>query len=136
MALCLALNASARPPAKLAPPGAAFMLFGVTLPLSPPDGVVRLTALSLAGVGGGKGFLPPAAAAAAPVGLFAGGAGGVGFGFVFARGGLEALGMPFVVTAEWAEWAWVWGVGRGAVGGGGGGGGARICSGSGAISSM
>ncbi len=144
MALCLALNASARPPAKLAPPpppaAPPFMLLGVTLPLFPPDGVVRLTALSLAGVGGGRGFLPPAApaAAVAPVGRFAGGAGGVGLGFVFAVAGFGALAAPFVVTAEWAEWVWVWvlGVGRGAAGAGGGGGGARVCSGSGAISSI
>lgn len=134
MALCLARNASAKPPARLPPPVAPFMLFGVALPLSPPDGVVRLTALSLAGVGGGRGFLPPAAA---PVGLFAGGAGGVGFAFAFVltvvRGGFAVLGMPFV-TAEWAE-GMLLGVGRGAAGEGGGGGGARVCSGSGAISS-
>lgn len=111
MAFCLALNATASPPA---------ILFSVALPLSPPDGVVKLTALSLAGVGGGKGFLPPAA------GLFAGGGGGVGL--AFAAGGLACFGMPLVTTEC------VWGVGRGAVGGVGGGGGARICSDS--ISSM
>jgi hypothetical protein len=95
------------------------VLFGVALPLSPPEGVVKLTALSLVGVGGGSGFLPPAA------GLFAGGAGGVGL--TFADGAGAGLGIPFV-TAEC-----VLGLARGAAGGtggGGGGGGARLCSGS------
>lgn len=92
IALCLALNASARPPARLPPP-VLLVLLGVALPLSPPDGVVRLTALSLAGVGGGSGFLPPAA------GRFAGGAGGVGL--AFAAGAFACLEMPLVVTVEW-----------------------------------
>lgn len=87
MALCLALSASASPPARLPPP----VLLGVALPLSPPDGVVKLTALSRAGVGGGKGFLPPAA------GLFAGGAGGVGLAFAVGR--FACFGMPLVTAA-------------------------------------
>ena len=78
--------------------------------------MVRLTALSLAGAGGGNGFLPPAA------GLFAGGAGGVGL--VFNPGRMACFALQ-LVTAERMS-----GVGRGAVGGGGGGGGPRVCSGS------
>lgn len=98
IALCLALSASANPPAKLPPP----ILLGVTLPLSPPDGVVKLTALSLAGVGGGRGFLPPAA------GLFAGGAGGVGLDLAAVGEGLWVACFEVrvgswkpLVTAEW-----------------------------------
>lgn len=62
---CLALNASAKPPAKLDPPD---VLPGVSRPLSLPI----LTALSL-GVGVGSGCLRTAA-----LGRFAGGAGGFG----------------------------------------------------------
>ena len=70
MLICLALNASAKPPAKL---GALLLsaLSGVFLPL-PPLLVPMLTALSR-GAGGGAGFLPPP-------GRF-GGAGGVGLAF-------------------------------------------------------
>ena len=110
IALCRALNASASPPAKLPPP----ILFGVARPESVPLPVLRLTALSLAGAGGGKGFLPPAA------GLLTGGAGGVGLARVVDAG----LGAPFTAAAAA-------GVGTGlagAAGGGGGGGGARVCS--------
>ena len=81
--ICLALNASAKPPAKL---GALPLsgLSGVVPPL-PPLTVLMLTALSL-GAGGGAGFLPPP-------GRF-GGAGGVGF--ALAAGAREALPfMPF-----------------------------------------
>lgn len=63
---CLALKASANPPAKLDPPDA--MLLGVSRPLSLP----MLTALSL-GVGVGIGCFRTAA-----LGRFAGGGGGVG----------------------------------------------------------
>ena len=64
MLACLALKASANPPAKLDPPEA--MLLGVSRPLSLPI----LTALSL---GVGTGCFRTAA-----FGLFAGGAGGLG----------------------------------------------------------
>lgn len=82
--ICLALNASAKPPAKLgALPLSAFS--GVFPPL-PPLPVPILTALSL-GAGGGAGFLPPP-------GRF-GGAGGVGFALT--AGAREAVPlMPFV----------------------------------------
>lgn len=63
IALCRALKASARPPAKV---------LGVALPLSVPLPLPRLTALSRAAVGGGIGLLAPG------VGRFAGGAGGAG----------------------------------------------------------
>ena len=71
--------------------------------------MLRLTPLSLAGVGGGKGFLPPAEAA---TGRFEGGAGGVGL--PFAGLGARAAPFPFPLTASEAR--------GGAVGGGGGGG--------------
>jgi hypothetical protein len=71
--------------------------------------VLRLTPLSLAGVGGGRGFLPPAEAA---TGRFDGGAGGVGL--PFAGLGARAAPLPFPLTASEAR--------GGAVGGGGGGG--------------
>jgi len=107
MAFCLALKASARPPARLPPP----RLLGVPLPESVPLAVPRLTALSLAGAGGGIGFLDPA-----PTGLFAGGAGGIGFARVAGAG----LGTPFATGVAA-------GTGRGGATGGGGGG-ARTCS--------
>ena len=118
IALCLALNASASPPARLPEP----TLLGVALPESVPllgrsESAPRLTALSLAGVGGGNGFLAPA------TGLFTGGAGGVGFARTAGAGdGLRSL--PLVTGV--ADNA---GVGRAGAtgGGGGGGGGARLC---------
>ena len=85
--ICLALNASASPPAKLGallPSG----LSGVFLPL-PPLLVPILTALSL-GAGAGAGFLPPP-------GRF-GGAGGVGF--ALAAGAREAVPFMLLVDAE------------------------------------
>lgn len=86
MLICLALNASARPPAKLgALPPSAFS--GVFLPL--PSLLPILTELSL-GAGGGAGFLPPP-------GLF-GGAGGVGL--AFAAGAREAVPLTPLVDAE------------------------------------
>lgn len=90
--ICLALNASARPPARLGallpsfPPSK--LLFGVSLPL-PPLLVPILIALSL-GAGGGAGFLP------AP-GRF-GGAGGVDFAFAAAGRALVPF-IPFVAAA-------------------------------------
>lgn len=118
IAFCLALNASARPPAKLPDP----ILLGVALPESVPllgrsESPPRLTALSLAGVGGGNGFLAPAA------GLFTGGAGGVGLARIAGAGdGFRCV--PFVSGVAAKA-----GVARaGAAGGGGGGGGARACS--------
>jgi hypothetical protein len=112
-ALCLALSASANPPAKLPPE----LLFGVALPLSVPlpvDGP-RLTPLSLAGAGGGSGFLPPAAAPPA-TGRFDGGAGGVGFPFagLGVRAAPMPLPSPFPLAVREAR--------AGAAGGGGGGG--------------
>jgi len=117
MAFCLALNASASPPAKLPLP----MLLGVALPESVPllgrsESPPRLTALSLAGVGGGKGFLAPAA------GLLTGGAGGVGLARTAGPGdGFRSV--PFVIGVTVSA-----GVGRAGATGGGGGGGARSCS--------
>lgn len=110
MALCLALSASARPPARLA----LDALFGVPRPLAPDESPeFMLTALSR-GAGGGAGLRP------AMVGRFAGGAGGAGFVFAAAA----APTPPPLGTGE--------GVARGAVGGGGGGvglgGGADFCS--------
>ena len=89
--ICLILNASANPPARL---GALLsflpstLVSGVSLPL-PPLLVPILTALSL-GAGGGAGFLP------AP-GRF-GGAGGVGFALLAAGRGTVPL-IPFVAAA-------------------------------------
>lgn len=119
IAFCLALNASASPPAKLPLP----ILLGVTLPESVPllgrsESLPRLTALSLAGVGGGKGFLAIAA------GLLTGGAGGVGLARTTGPGdGFRSV--PFVSGVAASA-----GVGRAGAtgGGGGGGGGARSCS--------
>ena len=117
MAFCLALNASASPPAKLPLP----MLLGVTLPESVPllgrsESLPRLTALSLAGVGGGKGFL------AIANGLLTGGAGGVGLARTAGPGdGFRSV--PFVIGVAASA-----GVGRAGATGGGGGGGARSCS--------
>ena len=87
MLICLALNASAKPPAKLgALPPSAFS--GVFPPL-PPLLVPMLTALSL-GASGGAGFLPPP-------GRF-GGAGGVGL--AFAAGAREAVPLMPLVDPE------------------------------------
>jgi hypothetical protein len=116
IAFCLALNASASPPAKLPEP----ILLGVALPESVPllgrsESDPRLTALSRAGVGGGKGFLAPAA------GLFTGGAGGVGLARTAGAGDV-LRSVPFV-----SDVAANAGVGRAGATGGGGGGGARAC---------
>jgi hypothetical protein len=98
------------------------MLLGVALPESVPllgrsESVPRLTALSLAGVGGGNGFLALAA------GLFTGGAGGVGLARTAGAGdGFRSV--PFVSGV--AAKAGVARAGA-AGGGGGGGGGARAC---------
>lgn len=73
MLACLALKASARPPAKLA----GLLPSGVALPLLPLFKLVILTALSL-GAGGGAGFFP--------AGRFVGGRGGFGFAFTTGRG--------------------------------------------------
>ena len=86
--ICLALNASAKPPAKLGARLPLSALSGVFLPLSPLL-VPMLTALSL-GAGGGAGFLPPP-------GRF-GGAGGVGF--AFAAGAREVVPLMPLVEAE------------------------------------
>lgn len=119
MALCLARNASASPPARLPEPP----LLGVALPESVPllgrrESPPRLTALSLAGVGGGNGFLAPV------TGLFAGGAGGVALARA-AGAGDGRRSVPFVSGVAANA-----GMGRAGAtgGGGGGGGGARICS--------
>lgn len=100
------------------------MLLGVALPESVPlpgrsESLPRLTALSLAGVGGGNGFLAPAA------GLFTGGAGGVGLARTAGAGdGFRCV--PFVSgVAAKAGVARAGAAGGG--GGGGGGGGARAC---------
>lgn len=86
MLICLALNASAKPPARLGV--LELSAFSGVCPPLPPLIVLMLTALSL-GAGGGAGFLPP-------TGRF-GGAGGVGF--AFAAGAREAVPlMPFVVA--------------------------------------
>jgi hypothetical protein len=97
------------------------MLLGVALPESVPllgrsESLPRLTALSLAGVGGGKAFL------ALVAGLLTGGAGGVGLARTAGPGdGFRSV--PFI--NEVAAGA---GVGRAGATGGGGGGGARSCS--------
>lgn len=111
-ALCLALRASANPPAKLPPE----LLFGVALPLSVPLPGPKLTALSLAGAGGGRGFRPPAAAPPA-TGRLDGGAGGVGLPVagLGVRAAPIPLPSPLPLTAREA---------RGGAAGGGGGGGA------------
>lgn len=88
MLICLALNASARPPARLGVLELVSAFSGVCPPLAPPLMVLMLTALSL-GAGSGTGFLPP-------TGRF-GGAGGVGF--ALAAGAREAVPlMPFVIA--------------------------------------
>lgn len=110
MALCLALKASANPPARLPPP----MLLGVARPESVPLPVPRLMPLSRAGEA--VGFL------AAGTGLLAGGAGGVGFALA-ATGGAAGFACPLTTTAGVGA-AW----GGAAGGGGGGGGAARVCS--------
>lgn len=92
------------------------MLFGVARPLSPPLPLVRLTALSLAGAGGGMGLRPPTA------GLLAGGAGGVGFALTAGAG----FGAPLAFIRGFIAGLLMFGIGRGvgaAAGGGGGGGG-------------
>ena len=92
---CLALNASARPPARLLPPPFPSVEFGVSLPLPPlpPPLLPMLTALSLICCpGGGKGVLLTPAAADAPVmGRFCGGAGGLGLDFCVPFGPLAKL---------------------------------------------
>lgn len=104
---CLALNASANPPARLTPP-ALLSLFGVCLPFSLP----MLTALSL-GAGVGIDCLP-----FSPAGRLLGGAGGVGFCLVVVVIPLEEK--PFredaVDCVDVGR-----GTGRAAIGGGGGG---------------
>ena len=102
MALCLALNASANPPARLPLPPLA-RLFGVarpeSVPLPPPPlldapgGTVRLTALSRWGGGGGIGLRPAVVPAVEGMGRLEGGAGGVGL----ARRAVELEVVPFVV---------------------------------------
>lgn len=98
------------------------MLFGVARPLSPPVPLVKLTALSLAGAGGGRGLRPPAA------GLLAGGAGGVGFALMAGAG----FGAPLILIRGLMAGLLMFGVVRGAGaaaggGGGGGGGAGRDC---------
>lgn len=101
IALCLALKASAKPPAKLPPGAPPAPPCGVTLPL--PFGVPPFEyPLSLGG--GASRFFPLA-------GLFAGGAGGVGFALT-----------PLVAAGAGG------GGGREAATGGGGGGGAARTS--------
>ncbi len=83
MLACLALNASANPPAKL---GARLdVLSGVTLPLpfNAPPTLLILTALSLAG-SGAAGFLP--------TGLLAGGTGAAGLVLAAGRVAPSATG--------------------------------------------
>jgi hypothetical protein len=106
---CLALSASASPPARLVLP--VDVLSGVSLPLlSPPLMLVlMLTALSLA-VGGGGGFLT--------AGRLVGGAGG--FGLAFPPAGRVAVPLGTTATAT----------------GGGGGGGGRTAAGGGCGSSF
>ena len=97
------------------------MLLGVALPESVPllgrsESLPRLTALSLAGVGGGKAFRTPA------TGLLTGGAGGVGLARTAGPGdGFRSVPFTSGVVASA-------GVGRAGATGGGGGGGARGCS--------
>lgn len=81
IALCLALNASANPPAKLG--------VGVLRPLFSPLPLPFMLIPESRGAGGGAGLRPAAA------GLFAGGAGGVGLPLTaepFAPLGLETPG--------------------------------------------
>ena len=106
MLACLALRASAKPPARL---GADFPLSGVARPLPlPPPFMLILTALSLR-AGGGNGFLP--------AGRFVGGMGATGFTFETGRPDPLRIGVD-------AGGSW-----RTIVGGGGGvGGGARPIS--------
>ena len=116
MALCLALNASASPPAKLPEP----TLLGVALPESVPllgrsESEPKLTALSRAGVGGGRAFRAPA------TGLFTGGAGGVGLARTAGEGD-GRRSVPLVTGVATSA-----GIGRAGATGGGGGGGARAC---------
>lgn len=108
MLICLILNASANPPARL---GAlpsdlpSTLVSGVSLPL-PPLLVPMLTALSLR-VGGGAGFLPPP-------GRF-GGAGGVGFAFEAAG---RAVPLTPLVDAAWGGGGTERATGCGGAGGG------------------
>lgn len=100
IASCRFLNASARPPARLA----FEVLFGVPRPLAPEESCeLTLTALSR-GATGGAGFRP------AILGLFDGGAGGAGLDFAAAA--FAAAVAPFVILFEPA---------LGPTGGGGGG---------------
>lgn len=83
MLACLSLNASANPPARLAPPPLT-LLFGVSRPLPPFVPVAALLLLAMLrplslGAGGGAGFFAPTA------GRFAGGAGGVGLALMPGR---------------------------------------------------
>ena len=91
---CLALNASARPPARLG----ALPLSGVALPSLE---LLMLTALSLGPGGGGANFRPDAA------GLFAGGIGGFGLALPPAGVG-TGRAEPFATTGG--------GTGRDAIG--------------------
>ena len=104
MLACLALRASAKPPARL---GAAFPLSGVARPLPLPlPFMLILTALSL-GAGGGNGFLP--------TGRFVGGVGAVGFTFDTGRPDPLSIGVDAGGSCR-------------TIVGGGGGGGARPIS--------
>jgi hypothetical protein len=99
MALCLALNASAKPPAKLG--------VGVLRPLSVPLPLAPFMLIPESrGAGGGAGLRPPA-------GRFAGGAGGVG---------LNRMADPLAPLAFAGAGGGGGGVGlmTGAAGGGGG----------------
>lgn len=73
IALCLALNASARPPAKLA----LFMLLGVARPLPPDESCCEFMLVTLSRGAAGGGSLRP-------MGRLAGGAGGGGLAFAAA----------------------------------------------------
>ena len=104
IAFCRALNASARPPAKLA----FEVLFGVPRPLPPDESCeFMLTALSR-GAGGGVGT----AFLLAMFGRFAGGAGGAGLALAAA-----AVAAPLAAGT---------GLALGAAGGGGGGAGLGV----------
>lgn len=92
IATCLALSASANPPARLTLPDE----LGVSLPLPLPPSALpfdepMLTALSL-GAGGGSGFLPVVV-----VGLLAGGAGGVGLALATGRAAVPLVETPLVM---------------------------------------
>lgn len=78
IALCLALKASAKPPARLG--------VGVLRPLSPPLPLAPILIPESLGAEGGAGFLPAA------TGRFAGGAGGLGLALARAAAPLTPLG--------------------------------------------